>query len=174
MSSVKVIDIDNGYKDILRRLQSLDHLSIKIGVQETDFGKKRIGIGKGKSRKEKIIDTDIPLAKIAAIHEFGAKNIPQRSFIRSTYDENKDKIGRMTEIIIRGVILGKHPAQDGLNQIGNYIEGLVKKKIKNGPFVPLSPATIKRKGSSKPLIDTGHLRQSIRYVIVKGGDNGND
>lgn len=80
----------------------------------------------------------------------------------------------MTETIIRGVILGKQPAQDGLNQIGNYIEGLVKKKIKNGPFVPLSPATINRKGSSKPLIDTGHLRQSIRYIIDKGGADRND
>lgn len=55
MSNVKIIDIDNGYKDILRRLQSLDHLSIKIGVQKTDYGKKRISVGKGKAEKEKLL-----------------------------------------------------------------------------------------------------------------------
>jgi hypothetical protein len=36
----------------------------------------------------------------------------------------------------------------------------------NGKFAPLKAKTIKRKGSSKPLIDTGQLRQSITYRVV--------
>ncbi|WP_252715295.1 hypothetical protein [Acinetobacter junii] len=36
----------------------------------------------------------------------------------------------------------------------------------NGKFAPLKAKTIKRKGSSKPLIDTGQLRQSITYKVV--------
>ena len=31
-------------------------------------------------------------------------------------------------------------------------------------------ATIKRKGSDKPLIDTGTMRQSVHYVIEKKGN----
>ena len=45
----------------------------------------------------------------------------------------------------------------------------IKRKIVKGPFTPLKQATIRRKGSDKPLIDKGILRNSIRYV-VKGGE----
>lgn len=49
---------------------------------------------------------------------------------------------------------------------------MIQKEIVNGDFVPNSPETIKRKGSDKPLIDTGRMRQSINYVIQeKGGSD---
>ena len=39
------------------------------------------------------------------------------------------------------------------------------------PSEPNAPSTIRKKGSDKPLIDTGRLRQSVNYVIKpKGGD----
>ena len=41
----------------------------------------------------------------------------------------------------------------------------VVRKINKGPFTPNAPATVKRKGSSQPLIDTGNLRKSITFVI---------
>lgn len=38
---------------------------------------------------------------------------------------------------------------------------------KNG-WDPNSPSTIKRKGSDKPLIDTGEMRKAITYVVKEG------
>jgi len=39
-------------------------------------------------------------------------------------------------------------------------------------FPPHPPETKKQKGSDKPLIDTGRMRQSINYVIQeKGGSD---
>ena len=41
----------------------------------------------------------------------------------------------------------------------------VQDKIMTGPFAPLQPRTIARKKSSRPLIDTGQLRQAVSYVV---------
>ena len=57
------------------------------------------------------------------------------------------------------------------SRVGNYGASDVKKGIVSGEpggqkFVPNSPMTIARKGSSKPLIDKGDLVGSITYQVV--------
>ena len=43
----------------------------------------------------------------------------------------------------------------------------MKKIFIAGTFAPDAPATARRKKSSRPLIDTGLLRQSIKYKVAK-------
>lgn len=158
----RVEDKDLGLNRIIRTLnKDLDGVVVKVGVQAKDKAVRR---GKGGS----IRNTDQPLAVIAAIHEFGLGDMPQRSFLRSAYDENLPVIDKMIQRIANGAVFGLG-TNAALNQLGNVVQGMVQRKIVDGPFVPNSPATIKRKKSSKPLIDTGHLRQSIRYVIERKG-----
>lgn len=160
----RVEDKDLGLNRIIRTLnKDLDGVVVKVGVQAKDKAVRR---GKGGS----IRNTDQPLAAIAAIHEFGLGGMPQRSFLRSAFDENKPMINKMGDHIVNSAIKGIS-TETALDQLGNVVQGMVQKKIVDGPFVPNSPATIKRKKSSKPLIDTGHLRQSIRYVIERKGAN---
>lgn len=158
----RVEDKDLGLNRIIRTLnKDLDGVVVKVGVQAKDKAVRR---GKGGS----IRNTDQPLAVIAAIHEFGLGDMPQRSFLRSAYDENLPVIDKMIQRVANGAVFGLG-TNAALNQLGNVVQGMVQRKIVDGPFVPNSPATIKRKKSSKPLIDTGHLRQSIRYVIERKG-----
>ncbi len=160
----RVEDKDLGLNRIIRTLnKDLDGVVVRVGVQAKD---KTVRRGKGGS----IRNTDQPLAVIAAIHEFGLGDMPQRSFLRSAYDENLPVIDKMIQRVANGAVFGLG-TNAALNQLGNVVQGMVQRKIVDGPFVPNSPATIKRKKSSKPLIDTGHLRQSIRYVIEKGGSD---
>ncbi len=160
----RVEDKDLGLNRIIRTLnKDLDGVVVKVGVQAKDKAVRR---GKGGS----IRNTDQPLAVIAAIHEFGLGDMPQRSFLRSAYDENLPMIDKMIQRVANGAVFGLG-TNAALNQLGNVVQGMVQRKIVNGPFVPNSPATIKRKKSSRPLIDTGHLRQSIRYVIERKGGN---
>ncbi len=160
----RVEDKDLGLNRIIRTLnKDLDGVVVKVGVQAKDKAVRR---GKGGS----IRNTDQPLAVIAAIHEFGLGDMPQRSFLRSAYDENLPVIDKMIQRVANGAVFGLG-TNAALNQLGNVVQGMVQRKIVDGPFVPNSPATIKRKKSSKPLIDTGHLRQSIRYVIERKGAN---
>lgn len=160
----RVEDKDLGLNRIIRTLnKDLDGVVVKVGVQAKDKAVRR---GKGGS----IRNTDQPLAVIAAIHEFGLGDMPQRSFLRSAYDENLPMIDKMIQRVANGAVFGLG-TNAALNQLSNVVQGMVQRKIVDGPFVPNSPATIKRKKSSKPLIDTGHLRQSIRYVIERKGGN---
>lgn len=160
----RVEDKDLALNRIIRTLnKDLDGVVVKVGVQAKDKAVRR---GKGGS----IRNTDQPLAVIAAIHEFGLGDMPQRSFLRSAYDENLPMIDKMIQRVANGAVFGLG-TNAALNQLGNVVQGMVQRKIVDGPFVPNSPATIKRKKSSKPLIDTGHLRQSIRYVIERKGGN---
>ena len=160
----RVEDKDLGLNRIIRTLnKDLDGVVVKVGVQAKDKAVRR---GKGGS----IRNTDQPLAVIAAIHEFGLGDMPQRSFLRSAYDENLPMIDKMIQRVANGAVFGLG-TNAALNQLGNVVQGMVQRKIVDGPFVPNSPATIKRKKSSRPLIDTGHLRQSIRDVIERQGGN---
>ena len=54
-----------------------------------------------------------------------------------------------------------------LRLAGAFLEGKIKEKItlSDPDWPPLKPQTIKRKGSSKPLIDTGRLRNSIIHKV---------
>nr|DAK65050.1 MAG TPA: virion morphogenesis protein [Caudoviricetes sp.] len=163
-SMSRVEDKDLGLKRIVNTLYAeLDDVVVKVGVQAKDKAARR---GKGGS----IRNTDQPLAVIAAVHEFGLGGMPQRSFLRSAYDENKPTIDAMVDNIANNAVQGMSVGT-ALNQLGNVVQGRVQRKIVDGPFKPNSLATIKRKRSSRPLIDTGHLRQSIRYVIEKGGSD---
>ncbi len=95
--------------------------------------------------------------------------IPERSFVRSTFDEKADEIEEKAKDVIVAAV-NRTDVNKALNLAGQYIEGEIKKKIGNGPFVPNAPATIRKKKSSNPLIDTGHMRQSVRYKIGERSD----
>ena len=109
----------------------------------------------------------IPLATIAAIHEFGSPdhNIPERSFLRAGIRRGMPKFRDVNFDSLRKVVLGKMPVEAAIERLGVVAVGEVKREFVVGRFKPLKPETIKRKGSSRPLIDTAQLRQSITYVV---------
>jgi len=52
--------------------------------------------------------------------------------------------------------------------MGVVVKGIVQQEIVEGDFAPNAPSTVRSKGSGQPLIDTGHMRQSVNFVIKKG------
>ncbi|CAH9012464.1 tail completion or Neck1 protein [Vibrio phage F35 g1] len=55
-----------------------------------------------------------------------------------------------------------------LNMIGDIAVGKVKQYMTELQDPPNAPSTVKKKGSSNPLINNGHLRQSVTYSIIDG------
>jgi hypothetical protein len=115
----------------------------------------------------------LTVADIARFHEFGVSpfqlpsgavhpGIPQRSFIRAWFDESQEFIAATLRSQMQQVIAGKLTAETASARIALAFEGSVKERIARGIPPPLSPVTIALKGSSKPLIDTGQLRSSVR------------
>lgn len=146
---------------LVAKLRELKTLKVKVGVLG-DAGASPDGT---------------PLAEIAAVHEFGTSpsskiQIPQRSFIRSTFRRTTSDRQKLTERLLKGVLNGKLSAEQALELLGQWSVGQIKdtivKRMTEGPDPQeLKPETIARKGSSTPLIDTGLMRNSITYALVK-------
>lgn len=124
----------------------------------------RTGFQHGMATEEN--GTDI--CDVAAWNELGTVHMPSRPFIRKSVDENE---GRITDFLKSEVPRLVHgvSARQVLNEIGIFQKDLIQQKITGGSFDPNSESTIRQKGSSKPLVDTGRMRQSVNYVIKKKG-----
>lgn len=101
------------------------------------------------------------LASLAAVLEFGNERIPSRPFLRQTLAENKEKYTALfSQLFKQGVEISQI-----YEQLSLIAQADVQLNIVKGEWVANAESTIKRKGSSKPLIDTGRLRQSITGVV---------
>lgn len=101
-----------------------------------------------------------PVATVAAIQEFGAPgaHIPPRPFFRTMIAAKKDEWGPAL-----GALVKQHD-YDGnaaLTQMGQGIEGQLQQSIRDTNDPPLAPATVAAKGFDKPLVDTGHMLNSV-------------
>lgn len=130
-----------------------------------------IGIHEQEGSAEKKTDDGKParllLVEVATFHEFGTQNIPQRSFIRGNDFSNQKKYRKMIEEIKDKIIFDGWTSDKGLGLLGEQVRLDIQARIRTGIEPALKDATINRKGSSKPLIDTGQLVSGITY-FVKG------
>ncbi|MCP3685998.1 MAG: hypothetical protein GY861_25415 [bacterium] len=151
-------DKDYGWKKIMRQLKVADNSYTKIGVQSEDANKEH---------------GDSTLIVIAATNEFGTKKagknrnvvIPERSYIRSSFDKNKRKYNSMISDSLNKMYKRKLTFKKALQALGETAE----QDIKGYMTALQSPANasstkLKKKGADNPLIDTGQLRNSIRHV----------
>jgi hypothetical protein len=154
-------------------------MSVKVTDKVTADGKKlqkilkeladkevRVGFQQGKATEED--GTDV--CDIAAWNELGTVNMPSRPFLRMSVDDNSDKINSFMSAQKRSIINGES-ADRILKKIGIFQKDLIQEKITEGSFAPNAPSTIKAKGSSKPLIDTGRMRQSVNFEIKQKGSD---
>ena len=165
----------------LKMLDELYNTHLEIGI---------FSDGKGGERHNK--DSDITVLGIATVHEFGVEikvtdkmrgylhsigihlksstrtiKIPERSFIRAGYDEEKENIIKQSEKLLEKVMRLELPVDVFFNTLGEIIVGRIQEYLTDLRTPPLHPVTIARKGSSNPLIDTGRLRDSITYKVVR-------
>lgn len=140
-------------RDLVKSVTELASTQVKVGIT---------------SEKNKAVGANFNLAGKAAVHEFGSpsQGIPERSYLRATMTEKSQEIAdNMINRIYSYIEAGRIIDDNYFRIIGNDVSNLVKQKIVSGNFTPLKASTIKRKGSSKPLIDTDELRGSISYEI---------
>ncbi len=95
--------------------------------------------------------------------------IPERSFIRSTFDEQaKAWSDYALNLVKKTYCWKKMTAEELTNKVGARMQRDIQRTIRNLSYPPNSPITVNNKKSSNPLIDTGKLRQSVTYKVVKG------
>lgn len=159
--SFEVRDVDRGYKklqDAARKLAARGAY-VKAGV-----------LGGDKDRRE---GEPIGNVELAAIHEFGAPaaNIPERSFIRSTFDKHREQYVNHLKKLLVHVYEGRMDLEKVLGIMGLKMTADIKSAVKSGSGIPppLKESTVRSKGSSRPLVDTGQMINSVTHEVVTNG-----
>lgn len=137
-------DTDRGLKALLRRLNEAQ-TTITVGVH-------------GDASPEK---DGTSVVDVATWNEFGTDRIPARSFLRAWFDSSAGLIADSLRKVGLGVVAGKYTAAIGMNRAAQLFAGLIQQRVAGGIGPANAASTVARKGSSKPLIDSGHLRSAI-------------
>ncbi len=123
-----------------------------------------VGFQAGQNFEEDGVD----VANVALWNEVGTSRSPSRPFMQDSVDNHEAEIQQFMRETAEEVY-GGLDERAALEKVGLFQKDLMQEEIKSGSFAPNAPSTIKKKGSSKPLIDTGRMRQSVNYVIRKKG-----
>ncbi len=106
-----------------------------------------------------------PVAAVAAWNEFGTETIPERPFFRNALAESERSVGR---ILQAGLDTKKMVVDERLaGRVGAHVQGQIQESITALKEPPNAPETVRRKGSSDPLMDTGTLRNSVSWEVER-------
>lgn len=117
-----------------------------------------VGVIGNKASREK--GEGVTVADVATWAELGLGQ-PKRSWLRGFIDEAEKKIQKRISKEMRAVVSGDRSPRQAMRRIGVWLVGEIQERISNKIPPPNAPSTVKAKGSSVPLIDTGQLRSSI-------------
>jgi len=142
---VTVRERDRGADALMRRMRQ--QANVRVGVMGQEASAGHAG--------------GLTVVDVASFHEFGLGHNPPRSFIAGYVDENKatieKRIRKAAELIAKGA-----DVKQTLDRFGLLLVGEIQERMVSLP-PPLKPETIRRKGSSATLIDTGQLRSSVTH-----------
>lgn len=113
--------------------------------------------------------------QLMAIHEYGdpSRGIPERPVLRMTLKQERAAVLNMLAASMQDALTSKTPdalVERGYERAALYLESKVKQAFGSSELAPNAPQTVARKGSNKPLIDTGELRRSIEGRVVQMRD----
>ena len=160
-AAVTIKDTDKGYKALVARLYGFARPRIDVGILEAEGGKPEV-------------DSAMTVLEVAIINEFGGidangnEHPPARSFIRAWFDEREASLRQDLTVLMQSVVKGARTKEEILELLGQRCVGQIQSRIADGVPPPNRPSTIRKKGSSTPLVDHGTLRSSITYRVDNG------
>lgn len=165
---IKVKTVKNKFPKMTASIEELNGMKINVGALEGEH------------------------AWLASIHEYGCKipvtpkmrawfayhgvhlkksttviTIPERAFLRGGFDQNAEKILTTTEKVLGDVIDGTMSADQYAELVGLQLASAIKMFARDLKNPPNSSFTVKMKGSSNPLVDTGAMINGITYEVKK-------
>lgn len=166
---------ERGWPELMNEFKSLQG----YGRVDAAAGVVELGIGQEVQHK-----SDLSNVEIAVIQEYGAGNVPERSFMRSTYDKNFVKYDEMTSDLAKKVYDRKIHLEEACARLARRMALDIKATILGGIPPPLAPDTLARRrgtveytsegeavgtpASEIPLVDKGYLLESIVGIVMKG------
>lgn len=161
---------DHGWERIRREVLQYERSFTKVGLPHggEPGPPDNLSLGEPRGMVENIL--------VGAVHEFGApaRNIPERSWLRSAFDNNRRDIHRLVMLEYQRVIQGTSTARLSLAKLGEWFTARVKANFPPSGVPGYAPSTLRaklRKGETDPqlLIETGQLRNSVQHEEVMHG-----
>lgn len=132
-----------------------DFARIKNACQEMAGKKIVVGI---------VGTSDSDVIKIAHAHEYGTGKLPERSFIRASFDADQQKLGEITAGALNKMLSGQITPDAAANSIGAQAAQLVQNFIDENRVKPQSDFS--KKTQHTTLYETGtHIRDRIAYKV---------
>jgi hypothetical protein len=99
-------------------------------------------------------------------HGSPLRNIPPRPVLEPAIEKGRNLITPHLAESAKAVMDGRPDAAEReLERAGMVASNAVKRYFTEGELAPNAPSTIARKGSDRPLIDTGALRRAVTFVV---------
>lgn len=154
----------DGFPNMKKRLEAINGTAVEVGVLQGEH------------------------AWLASIHEYGCSipvtpkmrawfhyqgvhlspsttviTIPERSFLRAGYDENRDAVMQKAQQLLADVASGRMSADALYKAVGLELSSKIKDYARSLNSPANQPFTTDRKGSSNPLVDSGDLIGGINW-----------
>lgn len=117
--------------------------------------------------------SELTNAVLAAIHEYGLGTAPARPWIGPPFRAKRPEYFRTLAAAYRTALRAGKPqdVDKVLGLLGAQMAADIKNYVTSGAGVPPpnAPSTIRQKGSSRPLVDTSGMVNSVTYQVVSGG-----
>lgn len=105
-----------------------------------------------------------PVAMVAFWNEYGTRTSPVRAFFRTTVSEQK----KNWVLSVQNLMKMHNDPKRVMGLIGVHMQEQIVQSINIWSDPPNSAYTIAKKGSSKPLIETGLMMRSIKSEVGEG------
>jgi hypothetical protein len=145
------------WEELTARLADIERHTVRVGVFAAGPGGQLVDGG------------ELTMLGLAAVHELGLGGVPQRSFIRAGIEHHAGAIAKVQEKLVRKIFAGEIGGAVAAETLGQYAVGRIRDYVLTHPLDGAwanAPSTIVRKGSDRPLVDTGRLMASISYQVV--------
>lgn len=190
MVNVDVEEKRDTFDEVIKRFSSLKSRAIYVGIPADNAPRKDSpinnaellyihthGIRRKKMRDAMKADMDKGMKYSKAFSLYIKSNgsplwhAPPRPVIEPAIEANQERIAAKLKRVIQAAGDGDVDGQEkAIHDAGQFAVNTCRAWFTNpeNGWPANSPATIAKKGSANPLIDTGDLRKAITYVVKEG------
>lgn len=151
--------VRNRIPQVVAGIRGMDNAVTKVGFPEGER------VATGNSNGDRQIDDMSELSRIAFTLEFGAPHLGNKKwpFMTKALQNNKGRVKDLSAQLYDRASEGRLETMRALGILGEFHQEQIKEQIRLTRTPRLEESTIERKGSSKPLVDTGQMIQSVTH-----------
>lgn len=158
----ETIEIDRGYRALMASLKEMRQgPHVRVGFFEGSQGGTSGGEAGGAT-----------IAQYMLINELGVRDpeggwrIPPRPAMQRMADEQRGKVAQMMREGLARIATGRGTPRGELARVGLHLTASLVRKITSLREPANAASTIRGKGSSNPLIDSGAARNAVEFKVV--------